>query len=35
MAAMWKSSRPVVFAPASIKDPMSVLRAVITPSKGA
>ena len=35
MAAMWKSSRPAVFAPALMRTPMSTLRAVTTPSNGA
>ena len=35
MAAMWKSSRPDVAEPASIRAPISVLRAVMTPSNGA
>ena len=39
IAAMWKSSRGAIAEalpePAVIRSPMSVLRAVITPSKGA
>ena len=35
MAAMWKSSRPAVAEPASIRAPISVLRAVMTPLNGA
>ena len=35
IAAMWKSSFWVVLEPWSINWPMSVSRAVMTPSKGA
>ena len=35
IAEMWNNSLPVLLEPASISAPISVLRAVITPSKGA